>query len=99
MSTKYNVVEVERSNAEKYMKELKITSAITPDMILDDGKVRLKIFQSYDQYNGIRSAVSWVYKAARVDMPFKDELGTYLKGISRHIAAAKQHLESVYQCT
>mmetsp|Transcript_5168 Transcript_5168/g.8737 ORF Transcript_5168/g.8737 Transcript_5168/m.8737 type:complete len:863 (-) Transcript_5168:24-2612(-) len=92
MTTKFNVVEVERSCAEKYMKALKLTDPITPEMVVDDGRVRLKVFQSMEQYNGIRSAIGWVYKIARVEMPFAQELGIYIKGITRHIAAAKQHL-------
>lgn len=92
MSTKFNVVEVERSCAEKYRKDLKLTDKITPDMIVKDGRVRLKVFQSVEQYNGIRSAIAWVYKVAWVEMPFAKELATYIIGISRHIAAAKQHL-------
>lgn len=92
MSTKFNVVEVERSCAEKYRKDLKLTDKITPDMIVKDGRVRLKVFQSVEQYNGIRSAIAWVYKVAWVEMPFAKELATYIIGISRHIAAAKQYL-------
>ena len=92
MSTKFNIVEVERSCAEKYRKDLKLTDKITPDMIVKDGRVRLKVFQSVEQYNGIRSAIAWVYKVAWVEMPFAKELATYIEGISRHIAAAKQHL-------
>ena len=92
MASKYNIVEVERSCAEKYMKEMKIEDEITSDMVVEDGRVRLKVFQSIDQYNGIRSAVAWVYKVARVEMPFAQELGTYILGITRHVAAAKQHL-------
>jgi hypothetical protein len=83
---------VERSCAEKYRKDLKSTDKITPDMIVKDGRVRLKVFRSVEQYNGIRSAIAWVYKVAWVEMPFAKELATYIKGISRHIAAAKQHL-------
>ena len=92
MASKYNIVEVERSCAEKYMTEMKITDEITSDMVVENGRVRLKVFQSIDQYNGIRSAVAWVYKVARVEMPFAQELGTYIKGITRHVTAAKQHL-------
>jgi hypothetical protein len=92
MGTKYNVVEVQQSCAKAYLKALKLTDEFTPDMLLKDGKVRLKVFQSYEQYSGIRSAICYVYKVARVEMSFAEDLSIYLKGVNRHIAAAKQHL-------
>ena len=92
MTTKFNVAEVERSCAEKYLKALKLPEEITSDMVVEGGRVRLKVFQSVDQYNGMRSAIAWVYKVARVEMPFAQDFGTYIKGITRHVAAAKQHL-------
>mmetsp|Transcript_17062 Transcript_17062/g.24132 ORF Transcript_17062/g.24132 Transcript_17062/m.24132 type:complete len:102 (+) Transcript_17062:507-812(+) len=52
MTTKFNVDVVERSCAEKYTKALKITNEITPDMVDEDGRVQLKVFQSVEQYNG-----------------------------------------------
>ena len=54
--------------------------------------VSVKVYQSDSQYSGIRSATAFIYTSARVDMPFASELGIYLKGIGRYIAAAKQHL-------
>ena len=39
MTTKFNVAVVERSCAEKYMKALKITDEITPDIVVEDGRV------------------------------------------------------------
>ncbi|KAL7459207.1 hypothetical protein ACHAWC_010890, partial [Mediolabrus comicus] len=70
MQTKFNYVEVDRSSAIAYLKELKLSTDITPEMEVDNDKVRLKVFQSYEQYPGIRSAVLWIYKLARVESPF-----------------------------
>ncbi len=93
MNTKFNVVEVDRSSAEAYLKEIHDGSCdITTDMEVGDGKMRVKVFQSESQYSGIRSALAYVYTTARVSMPFASELGIYIKGVSRYIAAAKQHL-------
>lgn len=92
MQTKFNYVEVDRSSAIAYLKELKLSTDITPEMEVDNDKVRLKVFQSYEQYSGIRSAVLWIYKLARVESPFQSNLASYLKGVSRHIQAAKQNL-------
>jgi len=81
MTTKFNVAVVEHSCAEKYMKALKIIDEITPDMVVKDGRV----FHSVEQYNGIRSAIAWVYKVAvaRVEMPFAQDLGTYINNMPR----------------
>lgn len=92
MQTKFNYVTVDRSCAESYMRALKLTDPITSDMHVDNDMVRLKVFQSYEQYSGIRSAILWIYKLARVKAPFQSDLSSYLKGVLRHIAAAKQHL-------
>ena len=61
-------------------------------MIVGKDKVRVKVYQSESQYSGIRNALAYVYTSARVPMPFRSELGIYLKGVGRYIAAAKQHL-------
>lgn len=92
MGTKFNYVEVDRSSAIAYLKELKLSTDISPEMEVDNDKVRLKVFQSYEQYSGIRSAVLWIYKLAKVTSPFQSDLASYLRGVSRHIQAAKQNL-------
>ena len=92
MDTKFNVVEVDRSAAEAYLEGLGEDSEITPDMEVGGGKVRVKVFQSGSQYTGTRSALAFLYTSARVKMQFADELSIYIKGISRYISAAKQHL-------
>ena len=54
------------------------------------------VMQKFDleSSNELTNIISFelVYKAARVENPFAQELGTYNKGISRHIAAANQQL-------
>ena len=98
-NTKYNVHEVDRSAAESYLKAVRdgsgesfeITSAMEVEG--EGDKVRVKVYQSFSQYSGIRNAIAWVYTLTRVgEMPFKSELRLYLKGAARYIAAAKQHL-------
>ena len=97
-NTKYNVHEVDRSAAESYLKAVHDGSdesfEITSDMLVEGegDKVRVKVYQSYSQYSGIRNAIAYVYTMARVPMPFQSELCLYLKGAARYIAAAKQHL-------
>jgi len=92
MDTKFNVEVVDRGAAEAYLKDVRDgICEITPDMEVGD-KVRVKVFQSESQYSGIRCALAYVYTSARVTMPFASELGIYIKGVGRYIAAAKQHL-------
>ena len=78
MGTKFNYVEVDRSSAIAYLKELKLSTDISPEMEVGNDKVRLKVFQSYEQYSGIRSAVLWIYKLAKVKSPFQSDLASYL---------------------
>ena len=60
MTTKFNVAVVERSCAEKYMKALKITDEITPDIAVKDGRVfqSSNIMETQCNCLGLRSSSS-----------------------------------------
>eukprot|EP00985_Skeletonema_marinoi_P014757 scaffold7522_cov202-Skeletonema_marinoi.AAC.12 len=97
MAEKSNEVEVDRNCAIKYLNAINdgSESNITDDMDAGNGKLRVIVYQSESAYNGIRSAVVWVYKLARVEMPFANNVGIYINGLKRNIAAAKQHLQAI----
>ena len=69
MSTKMNVVTVERESAEEYLIFIGSDDTISDDMVDSNGKVKLRVHQSASQYGGIRSAINHVYTLARVKMP------------------------------
>jgi len=94
MAEKSNEVEVDRKCAIEYLKAINDGGEIniTDDMDAGNGKLRVIVYQSESAYNGLRSAVAWVYKLARMEMPFANNIGIYINGLKRNIAAAKQHL-------
>ena len=51
-------------------------------------------FQSKSQYNGIRSALAYLFTLARVQQPttLTDEMSTFLKGLDRTIVYEKEKL-------
>lgn len=63
------VAYVDEDVAKDYLKESNKSSEINEDVLVAGGQVRVKIQQSSAQYEGIRSAVAYLYKRARVDMP------------------------------
>ena len=91
MEKKYNVVEVDRGAAIKYLREIGKGDAITPEMEVGEGKVRLQIYQSNSQFSGIRSGVAYVYKSARVPQPseMSKELSLFINGMKRTTAFSK----------
>ena len=93
MAGKSNEVEVDRNCAVAYLKDINDGEVnITDDMDAGNGKIRVRVYQSVSAYNAVRSAVAWVYKLARVEMPFANDIGIYINGLKRSISAAKQHL-------
>jgi len=92
MDTKFDMVEVERGCAEAYLNAVHGTCEITPDMLLEGSKVRVKVYRSESHYACIRGALVWMYKTCRIVMPYAQELSLYLTGMSRCVAAAKQSL-------
>lgn len=90
MAGKSNEVEVDRN---AYLKDINDGEVnITDDMDVGNGKIRVRVYQSESAYNAVWSAVAWVYKLARVEMPFANDIGIYINGLKRSIATAKQHL-------
>ncbi|KAL7550473.1 LOW QUALITY PROTEIN: hypothetical protein ACHAWF_014863 [Thalassiosira exigua] len=95
MATKFNVVEVDRDTAATYLRAIGKGGAITEEMTEGaGGRVRLEVYQSESQFSGIRSAIGYVYKSARVPMPdeMANEMSIFINGLKRTIAAAKDHL-------
>ena len=94
MESKFNVVEVDRDVAVSYLRATSRSEAITPEMQTGGRKVRLQTYQSFSQFNGIRSAIGYIYKYARVPMPeeMSKEMTLFIGGMKRTIAAAKEHL-------
>lgn len=94
MYTKFNVVEVDHDSAVTYLRAIDKGEDVSRMQTTADGKVRLQIYQSGSQFSAIRSAIGYVYKSARVSQPeeMTKELGLFIKGMSRVIAAAKNHL-------
>ncbi len=94
MVMKANVVIVDRDNAIDYMKEIgKPNPTITQEMEAPNGKVRLQIYRSTSTISAIRSAISYMFKLARVDQPqdMQNEL-SFVNGMEGNESAAKQHL-------
>lgn len=80
MQTCTNEVLVDRDNAEEYLKETgQDISAITDDMVTDSGQIMCSVYRSSLQYSGVRSAIAYLYKLARVLMPIEmqKELSTF----------------------
>lgn len=94
MQTSTKDVWVDRAAAEEYLKAIKSNQAITDEMMNDRDQVRCSIYQSSAQYSGIRSAIAYLYKLARVQMPLEmaSEMSTYLAGMDRTIRTAKEKL-------
>ena len=95
MATKVNIVIVDRESALSYMKAIgKTNPTIEPEMEAPDGKVRLQIYQGRSTVSAVRSAISYMYKRARVTQSAKmqKEMSLFVNGMKRSEAAAKQHL-------
>ena len=94
MTTKYNVVEVDKDAAIKYLREIGKGEQVTNQMQTGPRKVKVEVYQSESQFSGIRSAIAYVYKAARVAMPddMSRELSLFIEGMKRIETAAKRHL-------
>ena len=87
MLTRINCTWIDPSAAEEYIKTCKnLDVTITQDMIRKlGGKVQVTTMQSKSQYNGIRSALAYLFTLARVQQPTTstDEMSTFLKGLDR----------------
>jgi len=95
MVSKYNVVEVDRDTAIKYLRETDNTDQITAEMHTGTArKVPIQVYQSDSQFSAIRSAVGYVYKSARVPMPreMASEMSIFINGMKRTVSAAKETL-------
>ena len=70
MVSHFNVVEVDNDTAVKYLRAIGKEAKI-PDKILTGagGKVRLEVHQSFLKFNGVCSAIGYVYKSVRVGIP------------------------------
>ena len=70
MMYKTNHVMIAEGTANDYLRKLgKNDVKITSDHVDVDGKVLVSVQQSQSTYEGIRSALSWVYKMAHMEMP------------------------------
>jgi len=87
MLTRINCTWIDPSAAEEYIKTCKnLDVTITQDMIRKlGGKVQVTTMQSKSQYNGIRSALVYLFTLAHVQQPttLTDEMSTFLKGLDR----------------
>ena len=94
MITKYNVVEVDKDAAVKYLRAIGKSELVTPQMQTGPRKVKLEVYQSESTFSAIRSAVAYVYKTARVAMPddMSRELPIFIEGMKRTETAAKRIL-------
>ena len=94
MQVGMNEVWVDRDAAEAYIKDARLGSAVTDEMVNNDGKVKCMVYQSASQYSGIRSAIAYLYKLARVPVPedMTREIAMFLSGMERTISSAKQKL-------
>ena len=82
-----NCTWIDPSAAEEYTKTCKnLDVTITQDMTRKlGGKVQVTTMQSKSQYNGIRSALVYLFTLAHVQQPttLTDEMSTFLKGLDR----------------
>lgn len=95
MLTYINYMYVYRSAAEEYIRTCNLYISITDEMIREsDGKDQVITMQSKSQYNGIRSALAYLFTLARVQAPttLTRELSTFLKGMDRTIIYKKEIL-------
>lgn len=97
MLTCINYMYVYRSAAEEYIiRTCNLDISITDEMIREsDGEVQVTTMQSKSQYNGIRSALAYLFTLARVQAPttlLTRELSTFLKGMDRTIIYKKEKL-------
>ena len=95
MLTYINYMYVYRSAAEEYIRTCNLYISITDEMIRkSDGKDQVITMQSKSQYNGIRSALAYLFTLARVQAPttLTRELSTFLKGMDRTIIYKKEKL-------
>lgn len=98
MSTKSNEVNAEKGSAETFLKSLG-KNENNPVVIEDDqvdsvGCVKLQVHQSASQYSGIRSAVMFLFRSARIEPPneLRSQLSTYIAGLERTILKEKEKL-------
>ena len=97
MLTYINYMYVYRSAAEEYIRTCNLYISITDEMIREsDGKDQVITMQSKSQYNGIRSALAYLFTLARVQLQapttLTRELSTFLKGMDRTIIYKKEKL-------
>ena len=71
MMTKRNYKVVDRNVAQDYLRQVNKNIEINENDVMEGNKVRVAVQQSFSQYDGIRSAVGYLYKLARVQQPSK----------------------------
>ena len=95
MMYKTNHVTIAEEAANDYLQKLgKNDVEITSDHVDVDGKVLVSVQQSQSTYEGIRSALSWVYKMAHMEMPseISHHLSVFLAGKQRTGIKEKENL-------
>ena len=95
MLLKKNIVLIKTETAHKYMQTIKKEVAEFDDeAIFDHDKIDVEVQQSESAYQGVRSAIGYVYKMACVRMPdyMVDHLRKFIAGKRRTGLKEKQHL-------
>ena len=95
MVSHYNVVEVDKDTAVKYLHAIGKEDQIPEETSTGaGGKVHLEVYQSFSKFSGVRSAIGYVYKSARIGMPepMKKDLAIFINGMKRNVTAAKKIL-------
>ena len=93
MMLKKNVLLLEKERTETYIKQTKKTGEVDDGHMMD-GKVKVLTQQSLSSYEGVRSALGYIYKVTRVRMPIDmtEKLKVFIAGKRRSTLAEKQHL-------
>ena len=93
MRSKYYIVEVDKNIAVNYLRATchGESDEMTAAMQTTSGKVRVRVYRSISLFNSIRSAISFVYKRARVPQPedMSNELNMFISGMKQSVEAKK----------
>ena len=84
-------MEVDKNIAVNYLRAIGESDEITKAMQTASGKVRVQVYRSISLFNSIRSAISFVYKRARVPQPedMSNELRIFISGMKQTVEAKK----------
>jgi len=87
---KKNVLLLEKERTETYIKQTKKTGEVDDGHMMD-GKVKVLTQQSLSSYEGVRSALGYIYKVTRVRMPIDmtEKLKVFIAGKRRSTLAEK----------